>query len=397
MPGILFFLGLYISSYTGLFSQFFLDNTQVFDKYRHYVVFSELSLLLFVIFSQNILEAKTYMPKLKRWVRILLIVAVSIRALIHFIISGWFESYLFYFMNLWYAVFLVLTVLISIEIVLYFKTNFKRSSLFAFAYIFMISGVGLTILYHSYGLIDTTLFGLPIIFYSSFLEILFLSFTVVLMVKNIYDERNTLSEQLVVEEKKNLTAFIRGEDQERKRISQELHDNIGSQLSYLRRLISDSFNNHTVNDAIDSICTDVRNLSHQISPSDLKLIGFKNAVSDLATNISSQTYLKVDVYAFQFPEKLEDTTEVQLYRITQEAINNVLKHAEAQCVDIQLIGHGGFATLSIEDDGTGFSPDHQKEGLGLKNIALRVSQIGGQFTLDATPQKGTSILISFPL
>jgi signal transduction histidine kinase len=261
----------------------------------------------------------------------------------------------------------------------------------------MISGVGLTILYHSYGLINTTFFGLPLVFYSSFLEILFLTSTVVLMVKNIYDERNALSEKLVLEERKNLTAFIKGEDQERKRISRELHDNIGSQLSYLKRFVSDKFNNNAVNEAIDAICSDVRNLSHEISPSDLKLIGFKNAISDLARDLSSQTSMSIDFNSYKFPEKLQDNTEIQLYRVVQEALNNVLKHAAASCIDIQLIGHGSFATMAIEDDGKGFDLNIQKEGIGLKNIILRVTQIGGKLELDSKPNKGTSLLITFPL
>lgn len=391
------FLGLFITSYTGLFSQFFLDASDVLNKYKHYVILSEISLLLFVVFSQNILEAKIYMPKLKKAINVLLIVLVSIRILIHFFFTELFEHYVPIFMNLWYIVFLTMIVLITIEIILYFKTNFKRSSLFALAYMFMISGVGLTILYHSYGLINTTFLGLPLVFYSSFLEILFLTSTVVLMVKNIYDERNALSEKLVLEERKNLTAFIKGEDQERKRISRELHDNIGSQLSYLKRFVSGKFNNNAVNEVIDAICSDVRNLSHEISPSDLKLIGFKNAISDLARDLSSQTSLSVDFNSYKFPEKLQDNTEIQLYRVVQEALNNVLKHAAASCADIQLIGHGSFATMAIEDDGKGFDLNIQKEGIGLKNIILRVNQIGGKLELDSKPNKGTSLLITFPL
>ncbi|MFC0603465.1 sensor histidine kinase [Winogradskyella pulchriflava] len=391
------FLGLFISSYTGLFSQLFLNDTDIFNKYRHYVLFSEISLLLFIIFSQKILEANIYMPRLKRVVDILLVVLVSIRLLIHFVFTDLFEQYVTIFMNLWYGVFLIMVLLITAEIILFFKTNFKRSSLFAIAYIFMITGVCITILYHSYGLINTTVYGLPVIFYSSFLEILFLTFTVVLMVKDIYDERNSLSEKIVIEEKKNLTAFIKGEDKERKRISKELHDNIGSQLSYLKRFVADKFKDSDVNSAIDTICNDVRNLSHEISPSDLKLIGFKNAVSDLTDSLSSQTSLSVDFNSYHFPERLEENTEVQLYRVVQETLNNILKHAEATQIDVQLIGHDSYATITIEDDGKGFDTKTKEKGLGLKNISSRVQQIGGKLEIDSKINKGTSILITIPL
>lgn len=391
------FLGLFISSYTGLFSQLFLSESDVFSKYKHYVLFSEISLLLFVIFSQKILEAKVYMPQLKKAIDILLIALVSIRILIHFVFTNLFEQYVTVLMNLWYAIFLIMTILITIEIILYFKTNFKRSSFFAIAYVFMISGVCITILYHSYGLVNTMLYGLPIVFYSSFLEILFLTFTVILMVKDIYDERNSLSEKIVIEEKKNLTAFIKGEDNERIRISKELHDNIGSQLSYLKRVVSDKFKDHHVTDAIDTICNDVRNLSHEISPSDLKLIGFENAVSDLATNLSDQTSLTIDFNSYHFPKNLQENIEIQLYRVVQETLNNILKHAKARHIDVQLIGHNTYATISIEDDGKGFNIKTKEKGLGLKNITSRIHQINGKLEIDSKIDYGTSILITIPI
>ncbi|BAO75526.1 7TM diverse intracellular signaling domain-containing protein [Winogradskyella sp. PG-2] len=390
------FLGLFISSYTGLFSQLFLNESDLFNKYKHYVLFSEISLLLFVVFSQKILEAKVHTPKLKRTMDVLLIVLVSIRVFIHFFLTELFERFVPLFMNLWYAIFLVLVVLISIEIVVFFKTNSKRSSFFAIAYLFMITGVFLTILYHSYGLVNTTFYGLPVIFYSSFLEILFLTFTVVFMVKDIYDERNILSEKIVIEEKKNLTAFIKGEDQERNRISKELHDNIGSKLSYLKRFVSDKFKDEEINDAIDNICNDVRNLSHEISPSDLTLVGFESAISDLTNSLSGLTSLSVDFNSYHFPGNLSENVEVQLYRVVQEVLNNILKHAEAKHIDVQLIGHDSYTTITVEDDGKGFNLNAQKKGLGLKNITSRIEQIGGKLEVDSKINKGTSILITIP-
>lgn len=390
------FLSLFLSAYTGLFSQFFLDSSSFFNKYSHYVFFSEISLLLFVVFSQKILEAKTYIPKLKKAIDILLAILVSIRLLIHFVFTAVFENYVSVFMNLWYVVFIVLVILVALQIIVFYKTNTKRSSLFAFAYFFMIIGVCVTILYHSYGLINTMIYGLPLVFYSSFLEIIFLTFTVIFMVKDIYDERNSLSEKLVIEEKKSLTAFIKGEDKVRKRISKELHDNIGSQLSYLKRFISDKFKDDAVGDAIDAICNDVRNLSHEISPSDLTFIGFENAASDLAISLSEQTSLNIDFNSYNFPDQLDENIETQLYRVLQEALNNIIKHAEAKQIDIQLIGHEKHTTITIEDDGIGLNLSKANMGLGLKNMMSRIQQIGGHIEIDSTLYKGTSIIISIP-
>ncbi|WP_369999236.1 7TM diverse intracellular signaling domain-containing protein [Winogradskyella sp.] len=391
------FLGLFLSAYTGVFSQLFLGPSDYFSKYKHYVLFSEISMLLFVVFSQKILEARTHMPKLKKAVDILLVLLVSIRLLIHFVFKDTFETYISIFMNLWYGIFIVLSLLIAVEIILYFKTNFKRSSLFAFAYFFMIAGTCVTILYHSYGVLNTMIYGLPLIFYSSFFEIIFLTFTVIFMVKDVYDERNDLSEKLIIEEKKNLTAFIKGEDKERKRISKELHDNIGSQLGYLKRFVSDKFKDEKINNAIDTICNDVRTLSHEISPSDLGFVGLENAVSDLAKNLSDQTSLQVDFNSFNFPKHLSEETETQLYRIIQEALNNIFKHANAKHIDIQFIGHPDSANISIEDDGKGIGTINNEEGLGIKNMKSRTQQVGGTIEIDSNTNKGTSIIITIPI
>ncbi len=390
------FLGLFISAYIGVFSQIFLNENTTVNKYTNYVVFSEISLILFALFSQKILEAKTYTPKLKKTIEVLLGIVIIIRLAIHFVFTHVFENAVTLFMKIWYAFFIFLICIIIVQIVIYYKKNNKRTSLFALAYIFMILGTMASILYHSYGIVNTYFYDLPLLFYTSFLEILLLTFTVVFMVKDIYDERNTLSEKIVLQEKENLTAFIKGEDQERKRIGKELHDNIGSQLSYLKRFVSDTFKDEKVTETIDTICNDVRNLSHEISPSDLTMVGFKDSVEDLAKTLSSQTSLKINFNSYQFPKTLDDSIVTPLYRVIQEAFNNIIKHANATQVDVQLMGLEDGFTISIEDDGNGFDVLNTKNGLGIKNMQSRVHQIGGTFALDSIPNKGTSVLISIP-
>ncbi|WP_136482318.1 7TM diverse intracellular signaling domain-containing protein [Cognatitamlana onchidii] len=391
------FLGLFISSYIGVFSQIFLPENTKINKYTHYVLFSEISLVLFALFSQKILEAQTYMPRLKRTIEILLTILILLRLSLHFFFNQIFENAVSFFMNIWYGIFLILIILIIIEIAVFFKRNNKRTSLFALAYAFMIFGTFASILYHSYGLVNTYFYDLPLLFYSSFLEILFLTFTIVFMVKDIYDERNLLSKKIVIQEKKNLTAFIKGEDQERRRISKELHDNIGSQLSYLKRFVSDTFKNEQIAQTIDTICNDVRNLSHDISPSDLNIIGFENAVKDLASNISKQTSIQVDFNSYHCPETLNHDSSTQLYRVIQEAFSNILKHADANHIEIQLVGHDNALVINIEDNGKGFNPITKEAGIGLKNMNSRMEQIGGSLTIDSRINQGTSILISLPL
>lgn len=388
-------LGLYLFSYLGLFFQFFSSNDAFYNKYIH-VFFAISSVVLFILFSIKVLNAKTIAPKLTRFLTAFLIITIVIRFGELYLPKSLFIVLKTYIIKFWYMSFFVMNFILILLTLKSYKHQKKITAFYGIAYSFVGLATIITILNLSTGKVNAFIDGLPVIFYASFLEIIFLTLTIIFMVKEIYDERNTLSEKIVIEEKKNLTAFIKGEDQERKRISKELHDSIGSQLSYLKRVVSDNFKNNAVNDTIDTICNDVRNLSHEISPSDLKLVGFENAISDLAHNLSTQTSLTVGFSSYNFPKKLDENIETQLYRVLQEALNNILRHADAKHINVQLIGHSSYATITIEDDGKGFNPKKLEMGLGLKNMNSRIDQVGGKLDVDSKINKGTSILITIP-
>ncbi|MBT8395256.1 MAG: hypothetical protein KJN66_10460, partial [Bacteroidia bacterium] len=395
--GYVVFLGLFLSSYLGLFPYLFLSPDAIFNKYTHYVLFSEIALLLFVIFSQKILDAKKYMPRLRKIIISLIIVLVLVRLLLHFVFTNLFSGYVPIFMKLWYVVFIIALILITIEIILFYKKNNVRTSFFAIAYLFMLLGTFLTILYHSYGLINTIFLGLPVLFYASFMEILFLTFTIIFMVKEIYDERNILSKELVIEQRRFLSSFMKGEEKERNRIGQELHDNIGSKLGHLKRFVHNKIENKEVDSVIDELCNDVRNLSHKISLGEMKLVGFVNSAADLINIYKNETGLEINFNAFHPPTEINENISTNLFRVLQEALNNIIKHAKANEVTIQIIGYQKEITLSIEDDGKGFDSIAIKEGIGIKNMSARIKSLKGKFSIDSQPNVGTSILITVPI
>tara|TARA_R110002073_G_scaffold57778_4_gene146733 strand:+ start:150003 stop:151862 length:1860 start_codon:yes stop_codon:yes gene_type:complete len=390
------FLGLFISSYLGIFQQYFLGKDVLFNKYLHYVLFSEVSLLLFFIFSQKVLMVKENLPRISKAVHILVLTLILIRFSIHFIFQHIYLHFMPVIMKIWYGIILLVCLLIVFELIVFYKKNKKRTSFFAIAYLFMITGTFITVLYHSSGAVNSYIYGLPVIFYSSFLEILFLTFTIVFMVKEIYDERNVLSNQLAYQQQRFLTAFIDGQEKERERIGKELHDNVGSRLGNFKRLFSKKYSNEKMNNVIDQICNDVRELSHQITPSEIKLVGLPGAIIDLVTR-NSDEQLTIEFNCYEFPEKVDENIASNLYRVVQESLNNIIKHAEANSVDVQLIGHKDYLTLSIEDDGKGFNNSKILSGMGLQNMKSRVEQLKGNFLLDSTLNKGTSILITIPI
>ena len=243
----------------------------------------------------------------------------------------------------------------------------------------------ITVINSNSGYLTAYFYGLPILFYASFIEIVFLTFTIVFMVKEIYTERNELSVKVANQQKRFLTAFIEGEEKERDRIGKELHDNIGSKLSNLKRVISEKFNNESINTNVDDICNDVRDLSHKITPSEIKFVGLVSAINDLIKKYDSA--FSINFNSYKLPKNIEENTTLNLYRIIQESLHNIDKHAKATEVEIQLIGHQDHLTLGIEDNGIGFNSYEKNKGVGIRNMQSRTEQLKGTFLIDSSKEK----------
>lgn len=389
-------LGLYLFSFLGLFFQYFISENEAYNKYTH-VFFTVSSLVLFVMFSQKVLNSIKHAQKIRRLLNTILVVIIIIRFSDFVLPSNIFIRVKPLIMRLWYLSFIIVNIGLVLLILKSYKHQKKVTLFYTIAFSFMCLGSIITIVNLSSGYIDAQIMGLPIVFYASFLEIIFLTFTIVFMVKEIYEERNELSIKLANQQKKFLTAFLKGEEKERDRIGKELHDNIGSKLSYLKRFVDEKFKSPEVNSTVDDLCNDVRNLSHEISPSEIKLVGLVNALTDLAQTHSSGTNIEVVFNSYHPPKFIDENISHNLFRIVQEALNNVIKHASARRVDIQLIGYDNNITIAIEDNGKGFNLNLKNKGFGIKNMSSRVHQLNGEITIDSRINSGTSILITVPI
>ena len=150
---------------------------------------------------------------------------------------------------------------------------------------------------------------------------------------------------------------------------------------------------------IDEACTEVRKIAHEMMPQALEKLGLVNALEDLVAK-SDATYefdAQIQVYGEQ--QKLDDSTNMMLYRIAQELINNIVKYAEASEVMVQLIYSEEWLNLTVEDDGKGFDPKSAMTngGMGLNSIAFRTNYIGGEYEIDSRVNEGTSVSINVPL
>ena len=134
-------------------------------------------------------------------------------------------------------------------------------------------------------------------------------------------------------------------------------------------------------------------------PNALIRSGLSSAVREFVQRISSTDKLKVDLEIVGLNDRLEQTTETVLFRVLQEIVSNIVKHANANHVTIQLIRHDQEITLMVEDNGRGFdtSKIQEFEGIGLKNLFSRVEFLNGTIHFDSNPGRGTTVTVDIPI
>lgn len=202
-------------------------------------------------------------------------------------------------------------------------------------------------------------------------------------------------------EELRIQSLVEGAENERKMIAAELHDNLGQNLSLtgimLEQIYQESQNEKVKKASVlvNKSINDLRSLAHSLMPKTIKDYGIKAAILLLLSN-AEQTYTFHVNTHFNFEnDRFSPKIETNLYRIVQEAITNIIKHANAKTVFVQMIKSAENLSLTIEDDGIGFemSKTNARGGIGLKNIENRVYYLNGKLTIESKPGKGTLILV----
>ena len=189
----------------------------------------------------------------------------------------------------------------------------------------------------------------------------------------------------------------RVQEEERRRLARELHDQLGQSLTALvhrlERLPGDE-STECIDIARQSL-EDVRELSRLLRPPVLDDLGLVAALQWLARRTRESSGLIVNVRASALPERLEDELETLLFRVAQEALNNAVKHAGAERADVSLARSGNRLELRIRDDGCGFDMDQVRNraerGVGLVSMQDRVALFGGDMIISSAEGHGTSI------
>lgn len=222
--------------------------------------------------------------------------------------------------------------------------------------------------------------------------------------------RSRIDDLLQKQEVENVNAQLKGQDDERKRIAQELHDRIGSILSTVKlhfsnveegiALLKEQQNKSYLEatNLLDEAVDEVRRISHDLYEGSLARFGFKTALLQLIAAVEKANIIKITFVDNDIDMQVYKTIEQDLYRITQELLSNTLKYAEAKEITIQLALKEKTFVYMYEDNGKGFDANliNAKDGIGYKNISTRVAKMKGEWHLDSTPGHGMTLTIEIP-
>ncbi len=206
-----------------------------------------------------------------------------------------------------------------------------------------------------------------------------------------------------------MSAIVEGQDMERKRLAEELHDGLGQVLSainlharHIKSRVdkteqSKNIDFNPLSALIDKAIHEVRTISHDISPMPLYDFDLSSSLQDLADQSSVNAEVKITMKSDIGKHKLEKNIEIGIYRIAQELINNAIKHAHATRILINLSVQDGKIIFSVKDDGIGFLNTKKKnKGIGLYNVKMRSQSLNGVFTIDSSAGVGTSATVQIP-
>lgn len=199
---------------------------------------------------------------------------------------------------------------------------------------------------------------------------------------------------------------IEAQEAERKKIGEELHDNINQLLGvvklYIHHVMEHPDSQHELlprcGEYLNQVIEEIRCLSSSLAASSLQSAGLLTSLEETVNNIQRARNIRIRLRAGRFCEtSLTDNKKLMLFRIVQEQMNNILKHSGANEASIELDITGNDMCLVIRDNGRGFDPVSTRKGMGLSNIMNRLDAFNGSMEISSAPGKGTTIVAKVPV
>jgi two-component system, sensor histidine kinase LadS len=382
--GILYFLVA-----EGLASQFLYPNQVGVNGFMRLLIIAA-NAITFIIFSNSFLNIKNYYPNVFKGLMGLVALLV-VMALLVPLIGNFYLDHSAFFIPFTLTITFAGTFAPVVIAGFTFKKQRETSIFYLIAYSTILFTSTLVRL-EDVGWIER--FDFNPVYIGTFTENLIFFVALGYRTKKVYDQRNELSLRISKHQKEMMQSYVRGTEQERQRIARDLHDDIGSRMSHLKRQI-ESQKQISLLHEVENLCNDIRNLSHQLAPQAIRFNSLTQLIQQQGYQLH-QAGIEVNLQQYDFPKELDDDTKAELLRIVQEALNNILKHSGAKQVDIQLFKHDNELVITIEDDGQGFDEQQLSGGIGLDNMRARAESLDGKLEISSKLDEGTSLLITIP-
>jgi signal transduction histidine kinase len=206
-------------------------------------------------------------------------------------------------------------------------------------------------------------------------------------------------------QQQRIQSILDGEEKERTRIAKDLHDGIVQDLTAIKMQLNNNLNDEVIDkqkivrilNDVDKASNEVRNISYQMMPTTLRELGFIPAIEDLLKRVLTPTNIQYDFEQIGTNNRLQEKIEVSLFRITQELLNNVIKHSQASFVSLLINQKSDAVHLIFEDNGHGFDENAITKGIGLNSLSSRVELLHGNIQYEKTNGSGTVAIVKIPL
>lgn len=229
-------------------------------------------------------------------------------------------------------------------------------------------------------------------------EVILLTIIFIYDYRNKNLDRNRLLEELLLAERRTASAILNTQEQERKRIAEDLHDELGSSLAALKLQVQKTNMEKQPLEAIirviDKASADTRNISHNLMPPEFEHTNLENLLMNYYSKLNAESGIRFHFQVSGKPFQFIKEVKLIIYRVLMELTGNILKHSHAAEATIQLIYYPGYLEIMTEDNGRGMRLQ-PGDGIGLKNIQSRVNYLGGTIKIDSG-QGGTTIIIQIP-
>ena len=216
-----------------------------------------------------------------------------------------------------------------------------------------------------------------------------------------------IKDLLNTQETKALQSMIKGQESERKRLAQELHNHFGSLMATIKVNINgideEVIPNHsTLTTLVDQACSDIRNMSHALNMGISEDFGLVLALKELTTHLRESGGIDVEFSSSMCQGQMDSDSEIVTYRIVQELVSNALKHAKPSKLSISLIcfEQEKLINIIVEDNGKGFDAESaikKSNGIGLQSLNKMITDQQGEFQIDSNPESGTTVTIDLPI